>query len=119
MNLQEIRSLLRDNTSEYYDPYYEILNKAWKSLPPNNLDSEPVKAGNYSIRLVAVGLSVSDPEQSVEDNTSAWEAYHDAFCTAEFLIVETGDRFEVSGENGSWGWGFLMETDLSQIRKIS
>ncbi len=134
MNVEEIKQLFRDNTHctieeavddnitgwhglpwiELIDPYYEILNKAWKSLPPMTLDETPVPVGDFNVRLISVTLPEGDP-----DNDSAWETYCDAYCTATFEIVETGDKFEVSGDNGSWGWSALMETSLDQIKKIS
>ncbi len=133
MNVEEIRQLFRDNTHcvmeevedgigtgwkglpwmELTDPYYEILNKAWKSLPPMTLDDTPVKVGDFNIKLISVRL-----DETV-DNVLGWETYCDALCVAIFEILETGDKFEVRGDNGSWGWGHLMETTLDQIKKVN
>lgn len=126
MTVEEIRELFRSNTTCEYtpddrwgqldlqDPYYKILNMAIRTLAGDPNAPTEIKVGDNMIKLLSVSL-----HEDLEGNVDTWMKYQDAFCTAIFEIQETGDRFKVTGENGSWGWGALShESSLDQIELI-
>lgn len=102
---------------DFIDLFHDLLNLAYSRLGEAEIyhgqPEDTIKVGDFHISLKTIGI-LPEPK-----NLSAWKEYKDAFCTALFKIEETGDYFKVSGENGSWGWGALMETSLHDIEIVA